>query len=334
MSSSTGFGSGAFGSTSYGFAPFGDTQEIITNILKATGHTRPDEETTKRQQILIFLNNRYQQVCIGTFWRWMKAKYDFNLEAPYTTGTASSTEGSETITGTGTLWNTNLAPKNIFWFNDSQVVYHVGEVVSATEFTLESKFSEDSQTDGDYTVAKNQYKMPKEVDELLGITVNGTTKVTIVGPDDLSLVQSKDPTRTGIPRYAAFTRRDIDDDATYIEFWPAPDKRYQVELTYTVRIFSLEDAEDCYPIIPDRWRSVLFYGAAADFATIVLKNPTVGQTMLGMYNQIYIQMKNDRTLSDQDLVVQPAVDYRKRFTKRFGRRQGFWGLDYFGKVED
>lgn len=334
MSSSTGFGTGTFGTASYGSAPFGDVKDLIDQVLKTTGHTRPDSETTKREQILVFINNRYQQICMGTFWRWMKAKYDFNLDAPYKVGTASSTQGSETITGTGTVWNTTLAPKNLFWFNKSQVTYHVGEVISATEFTLESKFSEDSETDGDYTVAKNQYKMPKEVDELLGITVNGTTKVTLVGPDDLSLYQSKDPTRTGIPRFAAFTRRDIDDDATYVEFYPAPDKRYQVELSYTVRIFKLEDEADCYPIIPDRWRSVLYYGACSDFCTVTLKNPQLGTQMIQNFNQIFIQMKNDKSLTDQDLIVQPGWDYRKRYTRRFGRRQGFWGLDMFGKVED
>lgn len=334
MSSSTGFGVGAFGSTNYGFSPFGDTADIIDQILRATGHTRPSEEDSKRQQALIFLNNRYQQVCMGTFWRWMKAEYDFNLDAPYTVGTASAVSGSASITGVGTVWDTNLDPGNIFFFKNSQVVYHIAEVTSPTALTLESKFSEDDITDGEYTAVKNQYKMPKEVDELLGITINGTTKVEIVGPDDLSLIKTRDPSRTGIPRYASFVRRDVDDDSTYIEFWPAPDKRYQVNLQYTVRIYSLEDAEDCYPIIPDRWRSVLFYGACADFATVVLKNPTVGNLMMNMFNQIYIQMKNDKSLTDQDLRIQPGVDYRKRFTRRFGRRQGFWGIDYFGKVED
>jgi len=332
MSSSSGFGTGTFGTTNYGTTPFGDAKDIIDQILRTTGHTRPDSETSKREQIKIFLNNRYQQICMGTYWRWMKAKYDFNLDAPYTTGTASSTQGDQTITGQSTVWNSNLTPKNLFWFNNSQVVYHVGTVTSATELELESKFSEDSQTEGAYTTVKNQYKMPKEVDELLAITVNGTTKLEIVGPDDLSLLQSRDPTALGIPRFAAYTRRDIDDDATYIEFYPAPDKRYQVELTYTVRIFYLEDEEDCYPILPDRYRAVLFYGACADFATVVLKNPTVGQMMMGMFNTMYVQMKNDRALTDQDLRVQPGKNYVRNATR--GRRTGFWGLEMFGKVED
>jgi len=332
MSSSSGFGTGTFGTTNYGTTPFGDSKDIIDQILKATGHTRPDSETSKREQIKIFLNNRYQQVCMGTYWRWMKAKYDFNLEAPYTTGTASSVAGEYDITGTDTVWDATLFPKNLFWFNDSQVVYHVSDVTSTTALTLESKFSEDDQTDGDYTIVKNQYKMPKEVDELLGVTINGTSKIELVGPDTLSLYQAKDPTATGIPRVAAYTRRDVDDDATYVEFWPAPDKRYQVELTYSVRIFYLEDEEDCYPIIPDRYRAILFYGACADFATIVLKNQMVGTLMMNNFAQLYVQMKNDKAISDQDLMVQPGRNYVKRATR--GRRSGFWGLSMYGKIED
>jgi hypothetical protein len=332
MSSSSGFGTGTFGTTNYGTTPFGDSKDIIDQVLKATGHTRPESETSKREQILIFLNNRYQQVCMGTYWRWMKAKYDFNLEAPYSDGTASSVSGSYDISGVDTVWDATLFPSCLFWFHDSQVTYHVADVSSTTALTLESKFSEDDQTEGSYTIAKNRYKMPKEVDELLGVTINGTSKIELVGPDTLSLYQSKDPTATGIPRFAAYVRRDVDDDATYVEFWPAPDKRYQVELSYSVRIFYLGDEEDCYPIIPDRYRAILFYGACADFATIVLKNQMVGTLMLQNYGQLFVQMKNDKAISDQDLTVQPARNYVRRATR--GRRQGFWGLNFFGKVED
>jgi hypothetical protein len=332
MSSSSGFGTGSFGSANYGSLPFGDVKDIIDQVLRATGHTRPDAETSKRQQVLIFLNNRYQQVCMGTFWRWMKSKYDFNLNAPYSTGTVSVTQGSYDVTGLGTNFSANLTPKNLIWVNGNDVPYHVATVTSATELTLESKYSEDTGTAITFMAAQNQYKMPKEVDELLGITINGTNKIEIVGLDDLSLMQSRGPTATGIPRYAAYARRDTDDDATYIEFWPAPDKRYQVELTYTVRIFHLDDVDDCYPIIPDRYRATLFYGACADFATVVLKNPTVGTMMTGMFNQMFISMKNDKALTDQDLRIMPGKNYVKQATR--GRRQGFYGLKLFGKIED
>ena len=331
MSSSTSFGSGAMGTSALGSVPFSDAKDLIDQVLRATGHANPADETTKRAQILVFLNNRYQQVCIGTYWRWMKAQYGFNLNAPYTTGTVSTVKGDETVTGTGTVFSSNLTPKNLFWLTGQNVPYYISSVTDATSLELETKYSEDSATDSTYTAVQNQYKMPKEVDQLLAINVNGTTKVEIIGPDDLSLMMSRDPVRTGIPRYAAFVRRDTDDDSTYIQFYPAPDKMYQVELQYTVRIYSLDDVEDCTPILPDRYRSVLFYGAAGDFATMVLKNPAVGDRMTQMFNQIYMMMKNDKALVDQDLRVQPAVNYRKKATR--GRQQGFWGVDYFGKVD-
>jgi hypothetical protein len=340
MSSSTGFGTGSFGDSPIGSIPFGDVKGIIDNILIATGHSNPASETTKRAQVLIYMNLRYQQVCSDSKWRWMQAKYDFNLQAPYSDGTATALNGSPLVTGIATQWNATLSPSNIFWFKKDSAVYHVSSVDSQTSLNLESKFSEDTITVDDegngaaYVSACNQYKLPVEVDQLKTIVVDGDTKVELIGPDDLSLYQSRNPQALGRPRFATISRRDTDDDATYVEFWPSPDRTYQTELGYSVRIFSLEDSDDCYPIIPDRFRAILFYGACADFATVTLKNPTVGDKMASMFNSMYGQMKASRELTDQTLRVQPGRDYVRRATRGKFQGRGFWGVDAYGKVED
>ncbi len=339
MSSSTGFGTGSFGDSPYGFLPFGDVKSIIDQVLLTTGHSNPSQEITKRKQILIFINTRYQQICLDSKWRWMYAKYDVNLSAPYSDFTATAVNGSYTVTGINTVWAAPLSPKNLFWFTADRAVYHVASVTSQTSLTLESKYSEETKTVDDegngasYVCAKNQYKLPVEVDQLKTIVIDGNDKVELCGPDDMSIYQARDPQALGKPRFACMSRRDVDDDATYVEFWPSPDRTYQVELGYSVRIFSLEDAADCYPIIPDRYRACLFYGATADFATITLKNPTTGQAMASQFNSFYGQMKSSRELTDQMVRIMPGRNYVRRASRGY-RGVGFWGINDFGKVDD
>jgi len=326
MSSSTSFGSGVFSNGPLGSAPFYNVKELIDGVLYATSHKSPSDYTTERSAILQFINNRYQQICMGQFWRWMHASYDFQLQAPYSDGTATAVQGSYTITGIGTVWNSTLSPANIFFFDQAQEVYHVATVDSDSTLTLETKFSEDTVSDpSGYTVAKNQYKLPKETDHLKSLIVDSQVRVRFVGPEDFRFIQSRDPTRLGRPEIATLIRRDPDDDAIYMEVYPAPDRYYQCQLDYSVRIFKLEDSADCYPIIPDRYRAVLYYGALAEFYRF-LKDPTNAQLAQADYEKMLVQMRNDRQLTDQDLVIIPARNYRGRYPR--------WSFPVTMSIED
>lgn len=312
MSSSSSFGSGtSFGTTPLGTSPFYNVSALIDGVLYATSHGNPSTETNKRRAILQFINNTYQEVCLGYHWRWLNASYDFRLAAPYETGTASATQGLYTVTGSGTLWSANLSPKNLFWFSGSHVVYHVSEVTSSTALTLESKFSEDDITDTAYTVATSQYELPPETDNILNLTVDSDQKVDLIGWEDFRLMQSRDPTRTGKPIVASLMRRETDDDAIYLEVWPAPDKYYQCHIDYTVRILKLDDSTDCYPIVPDRYRAVLYYGALEQFY-LFLEKPNSAVAAGNKFRSMLTSMRNDKQLTDQELVMMPARSHLRR----------------------
>lgn len=318
MSSSTGFGSGTFGTSALGTSPFFNCKELIDSVLSFTGHSSPASETTKRAALTQAMNNCYQEVILGREWPWMKASYDFRLSEPYTTGTATATKGSTTVTGTGTVWNANLTPGNIFHFENSRVIYHIASVESDTELTLETAYSEDDQTDGGYVAVKNQYKVPKETDYLLTWVMNSDYKAIPVSPDELRLIQSKDPTRLGCPKFYSLVRRDTDDDATYVEVWPSPDKTYQTHIDYKVRILKLSDDEDEYPIIPDRYRAVLYHGMLWQFYQY-LRKPESAAIQEKIYYRFLNRMENDFKFTDGQMKIIPARNY----LRRRGRRGGY-----------
>lgn len=314
MSSSTSFGSGVFGSGALGTAPFFNTAQIIDAVLYATGHSTPSSEPTKRRAVLQFVNNTYQRVCMGQHWRWLIASYDFNLAGPYSTGTVSTTEGDQTVTGTGTSWNANIQAKDKLWLDGSSQVYHVSTLSSNSSLELETKFSEDSATDSGYTIARSQYKLPKETDHLLGCVIDaaGRRKLTPVGLEDFRTIQAKSPTLTGVPEIFTLNRRETDDDFVYVDFWPSPDRRYNVHIDYLVRILLLEDSTENYPIVPDRYRAVLYYGALSEFCNLFLRDSERGAQAQKDFFTMWNMMANDKQMTDQIPLLDASRNYRKR----------------------
>lgn len=332
MSSTTSFGSGTFGSSALGTQPFFNISSLIDAVLYATGHSNPADETTKRRAILQYVNNRYQDICMGTHWRWLKAAYDFNLDAPYTTGTVTATLGSTEIDGVGTGWSSVLIlPKDIFSIAGSSVIYHVSTQDSSTLLNLETEFSEETSADTTYKIARNQYKLPKETDHLISFIVNSQEKLIPLGIEDFRRVQASSASLTDQPKYYTLSRRDTDDDAVYIEVFPAPDKAYQCHIDYTVRIAYLIDSTDCYPIIPDRYRSVLYYGALAEFY-MFMRDPSGSQLAENQYRAFLNQMRNDTQQTDDRFVIVVERDYKNR-RPRVRHFNGTTTIDDFGRED-
>jgi hypothetical protein len=305
------FGSGGFGDTNFGGNAFYEVKDIISAVLKNTGHQNPTTETNKRIQVLSYLNNVYQEVILARNWRWLRDMYDFNFNAPYSDGTVSVAEGSNIVTGVGTAFSANLLPRDIIFFGGTSTVYHVKSVESHTSLTLENKFSEETVTDVAYTTATSLYKIPKEVGTIESIMIDSRFQLFPMGVEDFRRMQGRDPSSVNVPKFFTIVRNNFSNDDVYIEVWPAPDKRYQVQFDYTYRISKLEDTDDCLPAIPDRFRAVLYYGALSEFFYTTLRDPVNGRVFQDKYNSFLVRMQNDIESTEQALSFQPQRNYRR-----------------------
>lgn len=331
MSSSTSFGSGTFGSGPLGTAPFMDVQDIINNVLYATGHSNPATEDTKREAVLQFINNTYQEICMGKHYAWMFATYDISIFGPNQTGTISATNNDATITGVGTLFSANDVKAKLA-VTSVNSVYNVSSITSQTELELETKWANDDVADSTFKLYNVQYQMPTEVGDIRAMVLDELQRKLIpVGPQQLRIMQSRDPLREGPPTHFALIRRDVDDDGVYAEFFPMPDKDYNIHIDYTVRILKLDDVADCYPIIPDKYRAVLFYGALAQFYRY-LKNAPLAADANRDFMRTMMTLKNDTQLTDSKLVIKNARNYRARSRlKRIKAGGGFQDRTTFGR---
>lgn len=333
MSSSTEFGTGTLGSGPLGTAPFYNVKTMIDDILSATGHKSPSSEPTKRSAILLFLNNNYQEILMGGDFTWMHSSYDLSLFAPNETGTVSVTNGSNTVTGVGTAFDATATPKGIFRLKSGTQTYRVLSVESATSLTLETMWAEDTEADAEFEIQRAQYQMPSTCDQVEAITLDTAGRRLVeLSPNDLRLKQAQNPGTTGSPYHYANARRDIDDDGSYLEFFPAPDHDYNLHLEFTVRILKLEDSEECFPIIPDRYRVVLFHGAMAQFQMLYMNAPLKGAAAQKDFERVLRELHKATFRSSKNIQMKPFQTYRARPVKGTGL-QGFKDRYTFG-VDD
>lgn len=331
MSSSTSFGSGTFGSGPLGTAPFFDMASLISAILRTTGHSNPTAETTKREAILQFCNNSYQEICMGKHWAWMFATYDISVYGPNTTGTVSCTNNDATITGTGTAFTANDV-KGKLYVDSINSIYNVSSITSATELELETKWANDDVTDAAFKIYDVQYKLPVEVDEIRAMVIDEINlKMIPLGTQEFRRKQAENPSLEGAPQYYSLIKRDVDDDAQYVEFYPMPNRDYNIHIDYSVRILGLQDSEDCYPIIPDRYRVVLFYGALAQFYRY-MNDVTNAQLADADFKRTFFRLQNDTQLTDSRLQIKSARNYRNQSRlRRLLTGRGFMDRYTFGR---
>lgn len=73
----------------------------------------------------------------------------------YRTGTVSTTNASQTVTGTGTLWLANVSAGDLFTVVGSGVTYQVAAVVSNTELTLNANYAGSTASTQSYVIARD-----------------------------------------------------------------------------------------------------------------------------------------------------------------------------------
>jgi len=309
------FGSGAFGTSVYSNQPFFTTKGLIDEILKRTNHSNPSIETDKRQVVLTGINNRYAWIAGHRHWNWLFSSVDFNFKGVYDTGTVSVTKGSQTITGVGTGWSAALIPGHRIIIGNFETQYSIETVNSSTSIDLASEIVEESQTDLTYKIVKNAYEMPAELENVQSVAVDGVGELVPLGTQDFRRMVSSNPTLISQPRFYTVTARRPQDGIRTVEVWPWPDEDYNCHIDFGCMVMRLVDSDDDFPLIPDRYRHILFYGGLSEFAEY-LRLPEVKQSAEAAYIQTLTQMQNDSQLTDSDLILQPARNYRSNATRR------------------
>lgn len=317
MSPSPSFGSSSFGSIAFGSDPLFSTKSIIDAVLRQTGHSQPTAEVNRRQVVLDAINARYSRIIGTRHWRWLYQELGINFDAPYSEGTMNVTHSSEIITGNATAWSVNAVPNNYLIPGNKSERYRITSVASSTSLSVEGEWSGDTASDLGYKIIKPILRLPSDCDHVRSLVIDGVGKLVPIGIQEMAQRTGTAPYLVGAPRYYTEMGPMGADGVNHIQVFPAPDQVYHGSLNYGLKVNKLLDEEGTFPLVPDRYRVILFYGALAEFYRF-LKDPTNQATAENDYKSALFAMQNDTQFTDSSLVFQPQRNYRKR-----GRRMRY-----------
>jgi hypothetical protein len=227
----------------------------------------------------IRLNRSYQHLLALHPWSFIKAESLTKLVGQYTTGTATATLGSDTVTGIGTAWDATFVGR-FLKIASSVVSYEIIAFTAPQTLTLESDFNEASVVSHAYVIYKHRYDKPSDCADIKSIRYDlNLPQVSKV------YIDSMDPNResSGQPNYwMNFT------DSVW-EVWPVPDTDYTVRLWYNRSIPNMS-AETDSPIIPD---SVILAHAKQEACLYLATTPGIDANVAKHYLSVYTMMTQD-----------------------------------------
>jgi hypothetical protein len=142
---------------------FSDMYTDLTNRIRAQTGTSGPIDVMKR-----YINIALQDIHIGAKERlpWAERQAVLVTQPSYTTGTVSITQGSTTLTGASTLWNTanawgatNVRKYGKLLLSGGLENYEVASVVSDTSLTLSSRFTQADLSAASYTYFEDEYDL-------------------------------------------------------------------------------------------------------------------------------------------------------------------------------
>ncbi|MBW2992514.1 hypothetical protein KY345_04825 [Candidatus Woesearchaeota archaeon] len=264
--------------------------------------------------VRIFVNNRYEEVANWYPWRWLyELDYPQRTTAIYDTGTVEVTNGSTTVTGSGTAFTSAMTNRKIK-ISGFEEIYKI-TYVSATELTLNVAYTGDTESGASYDIYEDELSLPSDCQEIIAIrqarTPHKLEKITIRALRELypagyfsnTVNESRDPSR--------WCPIGIASDGDYrILLSPPPYREILLNIDYKKRITLLDHVDD-EPLIPQQWRFILKAGVLADIYYRKRKDPKMGKVYEDRFYSLLKKMIAFNAKGDDRIRIIPNLKRRK-----------------------
>lgn len=330
------FGSGEFGGQ-FNAGANSDIASIIDHVLTATGINTTD--TDYRSRVLTFCNFVYLKIIKGRHWKFAQKELYIDLKAPYEAGTVTLTEGGyevpedvDTANGAVPILSFNSTHEGMLLVPQSgeEATYRVDKVTNSKLLTLQSLFAGDTQTFAAYKILFDRLSLDAKIQVITSLSIGSRGEIKPVGKQEFFNRKQSNPGRVGSPEIFTLVNSEDDSGQWTIEFYPAPDKRYSTLIEYIERPTGLEDSDTCFTMIPPEHMDVLYYGVLAEVYRYQ-ENPAMATLVGNQAAELWRRFASDQNMTDSVARIQHGRRYFNRYRYRY---PGYYGLRWFGRVED
>lgn len=323
------FGSGEFGGA-LGGGLSTNVQQLITDALMTTGIGSQD--TRYRATALAFANQVYLTILKGRHWKFMNKELFVETKAPFTSGSVNVTAGSHLVEAYNgqLLFNTNILG-GLFQVTGFEDYYRAFKTEKPTEFEITPGYARDTATDQSYQILFDRIKLDSKIQDLKSMTITSDREIKPLGLQQFRTMKSNRPGLIGTPEWYTIVEQNPQDGSMVVEMYPSPDRLYSVHMEYTERPLRLEDSETCFMVIPSEHYDVILLALRAkiyqDQNNMQAYKDTTSEAA-----SAWLRMVGDQELTDSRARFIHGRNYFHRYRNR--RYPGYYGLKWFGKVDD
>jgi hypothetical protein len=303
------------------------------------------------------INTALQDMHIGYGERfpWAERNGRITTQTPYTTGTVAISQGSSTLTGTGTAWNTNntFGVKNArktghIVIDGQETIYDVSAVGGDTSITLTSPFVGTTETAATYVYYEDEYDLSADFLRPLDLqNFNVDMGIIITDRTTFKRKYPRNSTR-GKPIVACIVDRAFDGDTTPIrrvQFWRTPDANYSIPYAFVTNKLAIDtsgtalqsmSADTDEPIVPFQFRHAIVLYALYNWYRDK-KDDARSTEVKSEYVDLMIRITGDTEIGERRPVIQPSMrGYRSRARApyRAGRSSKWTTGDAFDQMRE
>ena len=259
-----------------------DFSDLFTSLQNAVRVQTGVQATANQAKAMI--NDALQDMHIGfrEGLSWAERSADLITHPEYTTGTATINQGSTSLSGTSTLWDTNnnWSEKNMrvggkIVIDGGVEVYEIQAVASDTAATLTSAFVQANVSAAGYVYFEDEYALHADFlrpVDFQSFDINGD--IELIGRTEFRFRYPRNKV-TGKPKVGTIVDHPFSGNTTpvrKIRFWKPTDAAYQIPYAFITNKLAIsstgtaqtslsDDADE--PIVPLGYRHAIFYHALA-----------------------------------------------------------------------
>lgn len=320
---------------------FADLFTDLQNRVRVTTGVSATEQQAKRY-INIALHDMH--LGYGEKFSWAERQSTIRTQPRYSTGTVTISQGSTTLTGNGTLWNTN----NAFSVKNARAggkivvaggenVYEVSSVVSNTAIVLNTAFVSASVNGETYVYFEDEYDLAP--DFLKPIDLQSFSDAM-----DIPLISRQEFRRrfprlntVGQPMIATLVDRAPSGSVAVrrrVRFYPAPTDAQLIPYSYVTSNLAVStagveaanlSANTDEPIVPLRYRHAILLHALANWYRDK-KDDMRGDAVWGQYVDLVTRIVQDNDVGTNRPRLVPRIGHYARQARRpwGGGGRGRW----------
>lgn len=148
--------------------------EIFSDIVQRVAENVGLQPSNTTHQTLAqgWVNRAYLDFNGKFAWPWLRDRYSLNTVLNETTGTVTVTNGSRTVTGSGTAFSSDHVGRMFLLRSRADKQYRIISVTSATELVLEQPYNETTEIGETYIIWKKYYTLASEINNLEDLFIN------------------------------------------------------------------------------------------------------------------------------------------------------------------